>query len=155
MATVRINYDKDTLDYKSVVITYDFNKKVKSFDSGDFVRDWYDATKFRMVLDKVEFDFKELPSVNNFDFLTNKFDRAYLKRSKNEFYLKYDVKEYDHFSVKYYVKAGTTPTWDELRKICGDKKISKIKLLEKLWQKKIFGFFGAVNSVNGTPQNLK
>jgi hypothetical protein len=82
MAVYGINYDEGNekdLGYKSVDISYDNLKKQKVFDSGNFVKDWYDLVKFMiMELSKTESHFIGSSSTDHFFMDGAKFDEAYL-----------------------------------------------------------------------------
>jgi len=126
--TMVINYQPGDVDsYESVQVLYDFKKKVKTFDSGDFVRDWYYAIKFKLSLDKLDFDFEVSDTINNFIVDGAPFDIVWLRR-----YHAYKVtvpyltdysgnSEWPKNSM-FFVEKGTTPSWEELREMCDDKK---------------------------------
>jgi hypothetical protein len=112
-------------DEGAVNITYNFNKDSKLFDSGDFVKNWYDCNKFKMHLDKREFDFKDDLSIEEYA-LKHSLVETRLAQAEGGWVLDYDNKK-TWRSVLYYVAEGTNPTWEELRKICEDEDKSNIR----------------------------
>jgi hypothetical protein len=124
MSVTGINYEegskKKDLGYESVSVAYDNVKKEKMFDSGDFVKDWYDATKFTLHLEG-ELYHSNSSSVDHFIMDGALFDSMYLGFDEEN---KTGVLSTQYGDgVELFVKKGTTPTWEELREICGDKKI--------------------------------
>jgi len=105
-------------DEGAVNITYNFNKDSKLFDSENFVKNWYDCTKFKMHLDKREFDFKDDESVNEY-IKKHSLVETRLKKTDDGWCLDYE-NENTWRSVVYYVAEGTNPTWEELRSLCDD-----------------------------------
>jgi len=70
MSVVGISYtegNKKDLQYKSVSISYKMSSKEKIFDSGNFIKDWYDCIKF-MIVNKIMYSepFCHSSSVNHF-----------------------------------------------------------------------------------------
>jgi len=126
----RINYKVGKPEtYYAVEVTYDFNTKIKTFNSGDFVLDWYNSFKFVYNLQAKEFDTEDSPSVNRFIADGAPFKAMYWRKHfpKNGEYIEplSDTRgDYQHWGNHvFFVKKGTTPTWEELREICNDKKI--------------------------------
>ena len=135
MAVVSITYndgDKKNLGYKSVDLSYNGLKKKKSFNSGDFVKDWYDCCKFIIVNIKDTERVSHSSSVNHFIMDGAKFESAYLHADKDQVELKYIDESDPHYlytqrdiyekGIEFFVKEGTKPTWEELRTLCGDAK---------------------------------
>ena len=125
MAVISIYYNessnkKDIIKgYVSVEISYnDCGKtKVKEFNSGDFVKDWYDCNKFIiMKLSETESHFSNSSTVDHFIMSGAPFRSAYLKVDPIP-RLSY---EYDDNGTEFFVKKGTKPTWKQLRELCGD-----------------------------------
>lgn len=132
MAFISINYDegnKENLGYEAVEISYGNNEK-KIFNSGDFVKDWFDMRKL-MILDlsKTEPYFTHSSSVDHFIMDGAPYDSAYLHFTENSAILKYinrkkenlDIDEmianseiYEN-GIEFFVEEGTTPTWEELK----------------------------------------
>lgn len=125
MAVIGVNYTefskKKDMGYQSVDISYNNLKKEKIFDSGDFVKDWYNCNKFIItkLFDK-EPHIMMSSSFDNFFMDGAKFDSAYLITNGDEApELSY---ERDDDKIEFFVKKGTKPTWLELRELCGDPK---------------------------------
>lgn len=120
MSVTSIEYSEpNPKTYEAVKFRYNNNVEIKIFNSGDFVKDWYDCIKFSIFLEPVE-PFNSCSStVDHFIMDGAPFDSAYLKNDDNDdLYLSYT--EID--GTEFFVKEGTKPTWLELRELCGDKK---------------------------------
>jgi len=125
MAVYGINYDEGNeidLGYESVDISYDSLKKKKIFNSGNFIKDWYDLVKFIiMELGETESHFIGSSSTDHFfmDGADKLYDEAYLIDAtvdgETKSVLSY---EYDEDTIKFYVPIGTRPTWGELKEMC-------------------------------------
>jgi hypothetical protein len=145
MAVIGINYsggntydDQDNLienpiKYKGVYIHLTDGTEL-NFKTKDFVKDWYDAKKkFINELSDTEPYLGASSSVNHFIMDGAKFDSAYLHITEGDKpILKYidrtDEKWYltdIDSGIEFFVKEGTTPTWEELRELCGDPKLEK------------------------------
>lgn len=121
MAVYGINYDegnKKNLGYKSIDISYDNLKKKKIFDSGNFVKDWFDLVKFiTKELADTESHFTGSSSVDGFFMDGADYDEAYLVvDEKGVPELCYG--DFEEIGMKLYVPAGTKPTWVELKEMC-------------------------------------
>ena len=114
--------------YESVEISSGEDKFV--FNSGNFVKDWYDAKK-KYILDLQDKDpiFSQSSTVNHFIMDGSKFDSAYMHGgdADDDPVLKYldrtDPKWYlskNGDGWEFFVVEGTTPTWKELKDLCGD-----------------------------------
>lgn len=131
MAVIGINYAESgrefPLDYKSVYLHYEEGEKL--FDSGDFVKDWFECKKFIAKEDIIE---KEVAichssSVDHFMMDGAPYDSAYLHMENGKPVLKYldknknSLEQNDIFDNgwEYFVPEGTNPTWNELRVMCG------------------------------------
>jgi hypothetical protein len=138
MAVIGINYDggnqydengnvaSNDMKYNSVYLYT--NEKEFVFDSGDFIKDWYNAKKKYMeFMDKEPF-LSQSSSCNHFQGDGGAFDSAYLHVINEKPVLKYvDTTEPDWvFSQRYvfengwefFVKEGEKPTWEELKEYC-------------------------------------
>lgn len=125
MAVYGINYNeggKPDLEYESV---YFYPSKADTekilFNSGDFVKDWYDLTKY--VIQNVG-EYEPVAGSSTVDhFFMDGADELY-----DDVYLHDDGNGYDlHYTyipdrVRFFVLKGTKPTWKELKEICGDVK---------------------------------
>jgi len=135
MAVIGINYNDggNPLNYKSVYIHHGFNKKKdRIFDSGDFIRDWYDAMKY-YIQNQEKFGYLSgSSSCNHFQMDGAKFDSAYLHIVDGNPVLKYVDTTEENWSflqrgvyekgIEFFVGEGMKLTWEELREYCGDKK---------------------------------
>ena len=103
--------------YENVKITYDNSTKIKTFESGDFVKDWFELTKF--IIFNKETDLKNdytvstSSSVDHFIMDTDEFESAYLM---NDGTLGYDLtfRELDG-QFEFFVKKDERPTWQEFK----------------------------------------
>jgi hypothetical protein len=125
MAVYGINYDEGNevdLGYESVDISYGNLDKQKVFNSGNFIKDWFDLVKFIiMELSGTESHFVGSSSVDHFhmDGGDKLYDEAYLIDAvvdgETKSVLSY---VYDEDAIKFYVPKGTQPTWNELKEMC-------------------------------------
>lgn len=126
MAVIGINYDegskKKDLGYESVYVHHSNGEEV--FKSGDFVKDWLNHNKWIAEnLYETEPHFSNSSSVDHFIMDGAKFDSAYLKMKddgETGYLVYYKDEEYDYESPgqEFFVKEGTTPTWQELKDYC-------------------------------------
>ena len=120
MAVYSIEYDEpNVLSYKHTKISYGDNEK-KIFDSGDFIKDWFDLIKFIVTeLFEREIHFVGSSSVDHFfmDGADELYDIAYLNSNNTSPELVYEVDDMD-IMIQLYVPKGTQPTWDELKNRC-------------------------------------
>jgi hypothetical protein len=119
MAVYGINYDEGNKDlgYKSVRIHYGDDEE-KIFDSGNFVKDWFDLIKLIiMELSKTESHFVGSSDVDHFfmDGADELYDYAWLKTDGDKSTLIYEC---DEELIQFYVPKGTQPTWEELKEMC-------------------------------------
>ena len=124
MAVYGINYDegnKKDLGYESVRISYGRNQE-KIFNSGNFLKDWFDLVKFIVTeLSETEYHFTGSSSVDHFfmDGADELYDEAYLVNLTVDGETKSGLSYvHDEDSIKFYVPKNTQPTWEELKKIC-------------------------------------
>lgn len=111
MSFTTINYEEPNPEtYKSVEV-HSFNDAIKIFDSGDFVKDWWDATKF--ILTELQDDpFHSCSSsLNHFIMDGAQFDSMYLDFEDGNPFL---TSEYID-GVEFFVNKSETPTWEELK----------------------------------------
>lgn len=124
MAVISIDYNdgnKKDLGYKGIDVSYNNLKSKKKFDSGNFVKDWYDCIKFCITKIQNSEPIIHSSSVNHFFMDGAKYDSAYLVVTKEKTSLSYDSENHGE-NIELFVEENTTPTWEELRKICGDEK---------------------------------
>lgn len=133
-----VNYDEsgsaENLNYKSTYLHY--GELENKFDSGDFVKDWFDLIKFYLE-NGGSGTLCYSSSVDHFIMDGAPFDSAYLHIEDDKAILKYidrtDERWYitqKHIDegVGLFVEEGTTPTWDELKSRCGFDPKEKIQL---------------------------
>lgn len=134
MAYTTINYrdgEKDNLAYESVEIHYGRGKgeKKRFFNTGNFVKDWFDCNKFKvMELSETEPFFTHSSSVDHFIMDGAPYDSAYLHMEGDKGVLKYVdrtdpmylISQQDIYEggTEFFVPEGTKPTWDELKEMC-------------------------------------
>jgi len=124
MAVYGINYNeggKPDLGYESVYFFPNHTEKKILFNSGDFVKDWYDLIK-HIIQNTEDEPIAGSSTVDHFfmDGADELYDEAYLHDDGNGYDLHY---EYMPEIFKFFVLKGTKPTWLELRELCGDKKV--------------------------------
>ena len=119
------------LKYKSVYIHYQDDKKV--FDSGNFIKDWYDAKGFyaRGLMDKEPY-LSGSSTCDHFIMDGAPYDSAYLHMVDGKPVLKYcsyddslemmeqliTNREIYEKGWEFFVPEGTKPTWEELKEMC-------------------------------------
>lgn len=127
---VEIINPKLRLKYKSVYIHYGIKKLDRIFKSGNFVKDWFDAKKYYIdELQEGEEPFSQSSTCEHFFSDGAEFDSAYLHMDDNQPVLRYiDRTDPNWFfsdivdGWEFFVEKGTTPTWEELKELCGHKK---------------------------------
>lgn len=120
MAVFGINYDEGNeqdLGYESVDVSYGKDEK-RIFNSGNFVKDWFDLIKFIITeLSKTESHFVGSSSVDGFFMDGADYDEAYLVvDEKGVPELCYG--DFERIGTKLFVPVGTKPTWKELKEMC-------------------------------------
>lgn len=126
MAVRGINYEEplpNTYEGVDISIYTDDGRTTKEFNSGDFVKDWYDALKWYLHADLKEHALCNSSSVDHFIMDGAPYDSAILKfKSDDTPYLDY---AHDYIlggdnGIELFVPKDTEPTWEELKKICDD-----------------------------------
>lgn len=117
MAVLRINYDDGSktpdLGYKGVeLITR--NKHTFKFESGNFVKDWFEAKKKYIDFAEDELFLSHSSSVNHFIMDGANFDSAWLIWDNDTTNPRL-VYEFDENGWEMFVPKGTKPTWEELK----------------------------------------
>lgn len=110
MAKIGINYVETGEDivYDNVCIIYDNHSKIKMFDSGDFVKDWYNCIKYLININENISYYNSVPN-----FL--KDGAPYVKRFLKEYDGEYRLdEEQDDDSVLVFTHINTQPTWEEI-----------------------------------------
>jgi predicted glutamine amidotransferase len=134
MAYTTINYKEfgeNDLKYESVEIHYGQGKdeKKKFFNTGNFVKDWFDCNKFKvMELSETEWVFIHSSSVDHFIMDGAPYDSAYLHMEGDKGVLKYvdrtdpmylfNQQDIYEGGTEFFVPEGTKPTWEELKEMC-------------------------------------
>lgn len=120
MAVIGINYKEfEPSAYESVRIRYGNGlDKEEVFDSGDFIKDWYNCNRFIFEnnLDETETHFSNSSSVDNFIIDGAPYESLYLYEENGT--LKLLPFESHRPGVEYFVKSGETPTWEQLKTYC-------------------------------------
>lgn len=113
--------------YSGVDLGYRGGKK--TFDTGDFTIDWFNALKFYITTEGVNAEpLSYSSSVDHFISDSQEFDSAYLHVINNESILKYldrsdplwvttQVKIYE-LGIEFFVPKDSRPTWKELKEKC-------------------------------------
>jgi hypothetical protein len=120
MAVININYDdgnKEDLGYKSVDVSYNNLKKNKIFNSGNFVKDWFDCIKFCIIEMPNDELVSHSSSINHFIMDGAPYDSMFLMIDI-ETRKPYLTKMHDKMGVELFVPEGTEPTWEELKEMC-------------------------------------
>lgn len=126
MSFTNINYNEGSRElrrtgkiiYQFVEVCYgkDLEEK-KVFNSGDFVKDWYDRVKF-IITELGDSEHHTCScSVDHFIMDGAPYDSAWLKMANRTAKLRY---YYGAGLIEFFVPAGTRPTWAQLREMCGD-----------------------------------
>lgn len=125
MAVRGINYDEGNekdLGYESVTIHLRNDDK-HIWNTGDFVRDWYYSTKF-VLLGGLNGEIGgHSSSVDHFIMDGAPYDSAYLRFDDDGNGYLTNQYDYEDDNIEFFIPEGTTPTWDELREMCGDPKM--------------------------------
>lgn len=131
MAIININYNKvnDKIEYISTDVSR-LNNNEKIFNSGDFVKDWYQAIKYCLNLENEYFSY--LSSIDDFIIDGAPYDSVYLYLDENENPILYypnnstpeNVKEGEEFldskkdKIELFVNRGEKLSWEELLNKC-------------------------------------
>lgn len=119
--------DPSYLKYDSVYMYYQGGEKI--FNSGNFVKDWYDAKGFyvKELMDNEPY-LSGSSTCDHFQSDGAKFDSAYLHMVDGKPVLKYVDTSDPHYlhtqrdifqnGWEYFVPEGTQPTWEELKEMC-------------------------------------
>lgn len=135
MGIIRINYDEfDKDSYESVEIKCGDQNKV--FNTGNFVKDWFDMQKFIASEELNETYWSYSSSVDHFITDGAPYDYGYLHCQNDGYILKYldrtDPKWYETQSdisegIEFFVPENTQPTWNELKEMCSDDHVKMLK----------------------------
>ena len=112
MAFVSISYEEPNQnEYESVNVSSRKDDKTVKFDSGNFVKDWWDAMKYLIIELEWEYPTSFSSSVDHFITDGDKYDSMYLVEKNGVSELQ---KEYDEEGIEFFVPFGTELTWKEL-----------------------------------------
>ena len=120
MSFTSIDYEEPKQKTYKAVSVCDNNNKTVLFNTGDFVKDWYDSIKHLLTNLADEPNHMHSTSVDHFQMDGNGYDSMYMTFNEETNSGELSTEYGD--GIEFFVKAGTKPTWDELRKLCGDKK---------------------------------
>lgn len=111
---ISIQYEEpNTNEYKNVKVGD------KIFDSGDFVKDWYDMKKYIIHLPDDQWEpIMCSSSVDHFIMDGAPYDTANLVEVDGVWDLSYESD-----GVEFFVPEGKRWSWNELRKYCNDEKL--------------------------------
>jgi hypothetical protein len=126
MAYININYNEggEPLNYQNVTIGSMLNNNSKVFESGDFVKDWFNVIKcyFQEMGDE---PLLSSSSVDHFFMDGADYDGAYLHFENDMPVLKYVDRNNKNWyndpiveGIELFVEPGTQPTWEELKEYC-------------------------------------
>ena len=105
------------------------------FNSGNFIKDWYDMNK-KIIHEEIKSDngyWSHSSTVDHFIMDGAPYDSAYLHIIDDIGVLKYYDRTDPNWwmdnetgkGIEFFVPENTTPTWDELREMCNDKKVTE------------------------------
>lgn len=119
MAVIGINYDGTNVNtYESVYLYVSPQLELK-FNSGNFVKDWFDAkTHWVQNFEETDPIFSQSSTVDHFfmDGGDSFYDSVYLKVNESGIaYLDYDFRLN---GWEFFVPKGVKWTWEELKKHC-------------------------------------
>lgn len=141
MAYITINYsggdiyEKDSdkvigndFVYESVELSSSIGEEKFIFDSGNLVKDWFDAIKkYHTEIQEKEPYLSMSSSVDHFQWDGGKFDSAYLHFDDDVPVLKYLDRSDPNWVItqdyifdkglEFFVTEGTQPTWEELKEM--------------------------------------
>jgi hypothetical protein len=124
MAFTTINYNegnptKENVGYESVEIHYGKPEQKKFFNSGNFVKDWFDLRKFQiMELSGKEEFFVHSSTVDHFIMDGAPYESAYLVTDEQQVSELYYGSDWYSLGIEFFVLEGTKPTWAELKEMC-------------------------------------
>lgn len=125
MATIGINYKYENMIYESVYL-YTLTKEL-IFNSGNFIKDWYDAKKKYIDIMDEEINLSQSSTVDHFIMDGAPYSSAYLHFEDNKYILKYledeenmDIFEYRNIFERgweFFVPLDSKPTWEEFKQL--------------------------------------
>ncbi len=120
MAIISINYNdgnRKKLGYNSISLSLMSQTNEIIFNTGNFIKDWYDCIK-HIIINQIDEPVCHSSSVDHFIMDGAPYDSAYLKTDS------VPSLSYEPMSngLEFFVEKDTKPTWEELKNLCGDKK---------------------------------
>ena len=111
---ISIQYEEpNTNEYQNVTLGD------KVWDSGDFVKDWFNMTKYMAHLPEEKWEPTMCSSsVDHFIMDGAPYDSAGLREVDGVWVLDYDIE-----GVEFFVPKGKRWTWEELKNYCKDEKL--------------------------------
>ena len=129
MAITSIIYtEPDQTSYNGVKVTYGDNL-IKIFNTGDFVKDWYLATKFKLqeIWDS-EPHFTSSSTVDHFIMDGDLYESVWVvldeKDNPKLAYIGDDVTDVTYFGSELFVETGKKYTFKELKAKCTENQIN-------------------------------
>jgi len=115
MAVISIDYNEPNVNEYLAVKLSNPEGSAGSWNSGDFVKDWYDCMKFILTGKIGEYFFViHSSSVDHFimDDISDKYESCWLVTSKDpvEF-----VKKHSGEGIEFFVNKGWSGTWEEFK----------------------------------------
>ncbi|MEO6305482.1 MAG: hypothetical protein ABIP51_20130 [Bacteroidia bacterium] len=130
MAVISVKYNegkhKTYAAYKYKSVDFSSSKINKKFNSGNFVKDWYEMRKF-LTEAKIDEPISQSSSVNHFIMDNAPFSSAYLHMINDIPTLLYweegkHTYQKDSYifeeGLEFFVDENTIPTWEELKNLC-------------------------------------
>ncbi len=130
MGYISINYEDGTATgYESVELHYGRgeNEVKRIFNSGNFLKDWYDMRKVMITEVDGEGHYSHSSSVDHFIMDGAPYESAYLHVIDGKAVLLYvDETQPDYLwsqshvyenGIEFFVEEGTKPTWEELKEL--------------------------------------
>ena len=122
--------DANYLKYESVILHHNNGEEI--FNSGNFIKDWFNCKEYYAKNILVEDPYLSSSSSCDHFFMDGaKFDSAYLHFVDDKPVLKYiDTSDENYILTQrdiyeggweFFVIEGTKPTWDELKEMCRSK----------------------------------
>ena len=117
MAVISVNYNEGG-DLKYLETSIYHNGESIDYDSGDFVKDWYDALKFILCGGLYEeYHIAFSPSVLNFISDTGLYDTLYLRSIDSEGNSWELIDTYDELAFQFFVPKGKRYTWKQFKQL--------------------------------------
>jgi hypothetical protein len=115
------NLIENPVDYKNVYLHFCGGDKEFVFESGNFVKDWFEAKKKFLEFHEEEVSLGSSSSVDHFIMDGAPYDSAYLVFKNDEDDTGELTYEFDDKGWEMFVPKGTKPTWKELKEMCKTK----------------------------------